>query len=211
MNLKKSIIYNTFIFILVVFSIVSMLIGFHFMTPNAPLSAANLSMFRFYTVDSNVLAGIVSLLMVIVESKKKEIPNWLMVLKLISTSAITLTMIVTICFLSPQYGRNFYILFMNSNLFMHLIIPVLCIRSFVKVEKSNIPFKTSFLGLLPMVFYAIYYCIQAFPHAINNQIPRAYDWYGFFMFGANTVWIVIGIFFIFMYLISYILWKWNKK
>ena len=87
------------------------------------LEASKVEMFKFYTVDSNILMGIISLIISIYEIKLfkstiKEIPKIVYILKFIATSGIALTFLVTLAFLGPQYGM--YAMYNNSNLFLHL-------------------------------------------------------------------------------------------
>ena len=67
MNTKQKTAFclNLLIFVSVVFSTTAMLTGFNFMGGSGVLSAANWLAFRYFTVDSNVLAGLVSLLYII--------------------------------------------------------------------------------------------------------------------------------------------------
>ncbi len=215
MNLKKSLIFNSIISIFVAFSLFSMFTGFHFMGSQNAMSAANLSMFKFFTVDSNVFAGIASFLLVIEEAmalkNHTHVSKFHILLKFVATASVTLTLLVTVFFLSPQLGKNFFVLFMNANLFMHLATPLLCIYSFIKYENVKLSFPTTFLGMIPMFLYAAFYVIHALPHAQANRIAAEYDWYGFFMFGVDAFWIVFLVICIVMFGISFILWKQNQK
>lgn len=44
----------------------------------------------------------------------------------------------------------------------------------------------------------------------NGLIPKAYDWYGFFMMGLKSIVIVLPIIIAATYLMSLCLWKLNK-
>ena len=52
---------------------------------------------------------------------------------------------------------TYFAYFMNSNLFMHLITPLLCIISFIFFEPAKLSFVESFTGICPMILYAFYY------------------------------------------------------
>ena len=136
MNKKQitSIILNCLIFILVFFATFCMLAGIELMNDNPEILAftsSNLEAFKYFTVDSNVLAGLAALIFIVFQvlvarGKITAIPKAIYALKLAGTAGVTLTMLVTICFLIPQFGEHWYILFMNNNLFFHLMIPLLC-------------------------------------------------------------------------------------
>ena len=137
-KLNTSLILNILIVILVIIFTLFMVLDIHFMKEVKLLEVTSLENFKFFTVDSNVLMGIISLTMIIYElklknNKIKEIPKYIYILKMVGVSAVTLTFIVTLCFLSPMYG--FYAMYNNSNLFFHLVIPLLSIISYVFYEK----------------------------------------------------------------------------
>ena len=90
-----------------------MFTGFKFMSNTQVLSTPGLEVFKYYTVDSNILVGMASLLLIIYEvlyMKKRIsiIPKWVYLLKYICTVAVTLTFLVTLIYLTPVYGW-FYI------------------------------------------------------------------------------------------------------
>ena len=62
---KISIILNTLIFVFTLFATIAMIIGFKFMGQFEVLSERNFKSFKYFTVDSNVFAGLVSLAYVI--------------------------------------------------------------------------------------------------------------------------------------------------
>ncbi len=214
--LKKSFIYNILIFIIVLLGTIFMITGYQFMTNSTTLIASGLSAFKYFTVDSNIIAGIASLIMIIYEhqvisKKRKIIPKYVYVFKYISTVAVMLTFIVTLFYLAPIFGSKFYTLYLNTNLLFHLIVPILCLISFIRYEKGYINFKDTFLGLIPMGIYAIYYVINILVHLNNGQIDKVYDWYSFVIGGPLTIIIAVLIITCITYLISYLIWKFNKK
>ena len=77
---KVSFILNLCILILTLFSIISMMAGFNFMDDISwEFSAANFAAFRYFTVDSNVLAGIIALVYLVYIMRNKQtisIPKW---------------------------------------------------------------------------------------------------------------------------------------
>ena len=62
---KISIILNCLIFIFTVFATITMVLGIKFMGQFEVLSARNFKSFKYFTVDSNVFAGLISLAYVI--------------------------------------------------------------------------------------------------------------------------------------------------
>ena len=65
--MKKSLVYNIIIFLLVLLGTIFMFTGYQFMTNTRLLDSSGFEAFKYYTVDSNILVGISSLIMVIYE------------------------------------------------------------------------------------------------------------------------------------------------
>ena len=157
---KISIILNSFIVLFTIFGIILMIFGIQFMGKSKLLTTTNISVLKFFTVDSNILMGLTSLLYLI--SKKKS-TIFLSILKLSATTSITLTFLVTAFYLVPMNFHLFFDFYKNSNLFFHLITPVLSIVTYlffdevVKIKKSYLTWN-----LLPVFLYSnIYYqCIN---------------------------------------------------
>ena len=211
---KISLIINIIIVLLVFISSIFMFTGFKFMPDKTLLEASKIEMFKFFTVDSNLLMGVVSLIFIIYEKKliKKEIkyiPQKIYILKFIGTCGITITFVTTAFFLAPQYGL--YSMYNNNNLFFHLIIPILSIISYIFFEKYDNKYRYAFLGILPMFIYSIYYISMVLIHINDDGLTFKYDFYGFLQGNINNIYIVIPSIFIFSFIISILLIFFNKK
>ncbi len=218
MNKKQtwSLIINSLIFLFTLFATVSMIIGFEFMGEIKVLSSASFKAFKYFTVDSNVFAGLVSLIYVIYlirfsKGKIEALPKFLRYLKLAATTGVTLTMLVTVFFLAPRTTTTYFAYFMNSNLFMHLITPLLCIITYIFFEPGKLSFIESLSGTIPMILYAFYYLPNILLHLDNGKVLSQYDWYGFLFGGLNTIWIVIPVLLLLNWGIAICLWWLNKK
>ncbi len=216
-NTKISLVLNIIISILVLFSTIAMFTGYRFMNgQEVILESTKLGMLRFFTVQSNLFMGIISLLFIIDEIKilrgnKKEISFFKYVLKLMSTSAVGLTFFVVFTYLGPITKYGILSLLMNSNLFFHLIIPVLSIITFIFFERTDkIKFKHVLYGIVPTFIYEIYYLTNVLIHTENGMVSPKYDWYWFVQGGIWTALIVVPVIFLISYLISLGLWRVNK-
>ncbi len=133
--------------------------------------------FRFFTVDSNILAALASVCLICfcigsLWRNGEPVPVGTAVFKFVGTSAITLTLMTVLLFLGPTMGYG--TMFVGSSLYMHLINPLLCIITFVLVEKGpEIPLKYLPLGVLPTLLYGAVYIVMA---VASNRWP---DFYGF--------------------------------
>ena len=213
-----SLIFNSLIFVLVFFCAFCSLFDYKFITnPSVITFTPHFSIFKYFTTDSNIFLGIVSAVMIGLEisclaKRKYELPKSILLFKLIATTAVTLTMLTTIFYLAPRDPVGSYNKFLDSNLFFHLIVPILALISFLCFEKTNkLSKKTPFFAILPVILYTVYYAINGFSHAQNGVIPADFDFYGFFDAGFVFAVILIPIMLFATYLISVVLWFVNKK
>lgn len=213
-KVKISLIMNIIITILAVLGTIFMFTGFKFMPSDDLLQINSIEMFKFFTVDSNILMGIVSLILAIYEIRLlkkniKEIPKPVYILKAIGTAGIGLTFLVTLVFLTPQYG--FYSMYNNTNLLFHLIVPILAFISYIFYEKYENKYKYAFFGIIPMFIYSIYYIAAILINIDNGGLTPKYDFYGFVRGNINNIFISYPIVIIVAYLISLCLIHLNKK
>lgn len=208
---------NITIVILVSLATIFMLTGFQFMAKQDALTATKIETFKFFTVDSNVLMGIVAFIFAkyeidILKGRIKAIPTRVYILKLVATVGVILTFLVTAFFLAPTALNGYLSLFLNSNLFFHLIIPILSFITFVFFESNNkIDFKYSFMGLIPVLLYSLFYAINCFSHIENGIVSHKYDWYGFLIGGIKSTIPALMIILVTTYFICFSLWSLNRR
>ena len=214
---KISLVMNILIIIFTIIASIVMFTGFKFMKGAEPvLEMTKLSMFRFFTVDSNIFMAVIALIFSIEEisllkNRIKEIPLYIYILKLMATTGVSLTFFVVFTYLGPFSSGGIPSMVRNSNLFFHLLTPVFSIITFVMFEKTDkIKFKQAFYGLLPTGLYSIYYTTNVLIHAENGKVSPLYDWYWFMQKGIWTAVIVIPLFALITFGISFALWKANK-
>lgn len=216
-KIKVSLAINIMIVIFTVIACIIMFTGFKFMEGEYVLESTKIGMFRFFTVDSNIFMGIVALIFAIKEikflkGKIDEISTRTYSLKLMATVSVGLTFFTVFGYLGPIAEGGIFSLLKNSNLFLHLIIPVLSMVNFSLFEKTNkLKFKYSFLGVIPTMVYSIFYLINVLAHIENGKVSPIYDWYWFVQGGIWQVYIVFPFMLIFTYIISLALWRINRK
>lgn len=216
-KIKVSLAINIMIVIFTVIACIIMFTGFKFMEGEYVLESTKIGMFRFFTVDSNIFMGIVALIFAIKEikflkGKIDEISTRTYSLKLMATVSVGLTFFTVFGYLGPIAEGGLFSLLKNSNLFLHLIIPVLSMVNFSLFEKTNkLKFKYSFFGVIPTIIYSTFYLINVLVHIENGKVSPIYDWYWFVQGGIWQVYIVFPSMLIFTYIISVALWRINKK
>ena len=194
-----SFIMNLLIFLLTFVALGMMFFGH---SEGKALSGKRFKAFKYFTVDSNVLMGIVALIYAIqmlpglretvgeITTNSSEtvlaVPYWCIVLKLVSASAVALTMVTVLVFLGPTAEEGYPSMFTGSNFFFHLIIPLLSILDFIFLTpKVEIPFAHTLYGIIPSVIYGSVYMVNVLKHAENGHVSGKYDWYGFVRAGTK--------------------------
>ena len=134
------------------------------------------SALRFFTTLSNMLCAAASLLTALAINAG-GIPEWIWMLKYIGTAAVTVTMLTVLFFLAPTFGKGaLKVLLSGTDLFMHLITPLMALVSFCVFERRGMSFCQSLWGMLPVVLYGpvyLYKILFALPE------KRWDDFYGF--------------------------------
>ena len=216
-KIKISLIINIIIIILTIISMIIMFTGFKFMYGyETVLESTKIGMLRFFTVESNMLMGMVALIFAINEikflkEKIADIPTKIYILKLMATTAVGLTFFVVFAYLGPISTGGIPSMLMNSNLFFHLVIPILSIINFAFFEKTDkLKLRYVIYGLIPTFLYEIYYLGNVLIHIEEGAVSPTYDWYWFVQNGVWTAVIVAPMILAISYIISLILWRLNK-
>ena len=141
--------------------------------------------FRFYTCQSNVLCASASLLTAVFRLAG-SLPEWAWLLKYIGTVAVTVTMLTVFFFLAPSIasiGKNWVeILLTGSDIFMHLLTPLMALVSFCVFERRGMTFPQCLLGLLPVALYGPLYLYKIL------FAPAEKRWDDFYGFNRNGKW-----------------------
>ena len=213
---KVSLILNSLIVLFVTAATIMMFAGIRFTGNELVLESNSVKMFRFFTVDSNILVGIAAIIMIIFEVKLmkksiKKIPTWVYILKELATVSVAVTFFVTALFLGPTIPTGYLSLYTNSNLFYHLIVPVLSMVSYVAFEKYDNKYVYSFYGMLPTVIYSLYYFLNIMLHLDKGVVSMKYDFYNFLNGNIYNAFISLPVMYLATLGISYVLILLNKK
>ena len=131
---------------------------------------------RFFTTLSNILCAVACLLTALAINAG-GIPEWIWMLKYIGTAAVTVTMLTVLFFLAPSFGKGaLKVLLSGTDLFMHLVTPLMALVSFCVFERRGMSFCQSLWGMLPVLLYGplyLYKILFALPE------KRWDDFYGF--------------------------------
>ena len=144
-------------------------------------------LFAYFTVISNIFVVAMSFINAIVYTvsiakNKNYVCEFLQVVKMISVVSVAITFTMVLIFLlpaNPNYG--FY---EGSKLFLHVIIPVTAVFSFLFLEYSTkIRFRFFFTPIIFVFAYGVFYVLYAF----LAPAGKAVDWYGFMFEATNRI------------------------
>ena len=151
--------------------------------------------FRYFTIDSNVLAALgclvgLSFNMASIITGEDCLPHWALLLRYAGTVAVTVTLAVTVGFLSLTYG--FGPLFAGVSLFLHGVNPVLFIVTFMFLDKGLVRFRESWIPVVPVLAYGVVYVVEVVYIGV-----AAGGWSDFYAFNVGGMWyvavLVIGV------------------
>lgn len=153
------------------------IVGFFTVGGQGNMEVIGFSCFRYFTVLSNVLVAITSLVVLFFNVKHvkngiKNLPHVALLVKFVGTVSVTVTFLTVVFFLGPTLG--YLAMFEGVNMILHAIVPIVAIISLTVLE-VNKPFtaKQSWLGLIPTVLYSIVYVVMVI------FVKGWQDFYGF--------------------------------
>lgn len=162
----------------------------------------------FFTVLSNIFAGITSLIYFVFKIlnyfKGIKIKRWSFILEFISTISVFITFFVVVFFLAPIdvifEHESYFSMFYGPNFFFHFVIPVFCIFNFIFLEHcDSINYKFVYLDLIPVVLYGTFYYINFKTELIKiegGEGKLTSDWYHFLSNGNPIQVVLIALLFI---------------
>ncbi len=126
------------------------------------MSVAGAVAFRYFTVDSNILAAISSFILMVCAARElggKKTPSGLRVFTLAATASVALTFLTVMVFLGP-FVYGYPLMFVGASFFMHLTTPLMEIVSFVWLESvgaERIRLRDMIFAVVPMLVYGAVY------------------------------------------------------
>lgn len=182
-----------------------------FSRSDVALAAMGLGSLKYFTVLSNLLLGLASLVYAICIIRflrgGARIPSWAHKLKYAATVAVTVTLMTVLLFLGPTLG--YPLMFVGANLWFHLILPVLAIVEFIFLDTANeLSFKSTLLGVVPTLLYGIVYCGNILMNGVGSGATTN-DWYGFTMWGVEFIPVVLLVMLLATWLFAIIIYAAN--
>ena len=161
--------------------------------------------FCMFTVNSNILMGIAMFLAIpyAIDGLRRQyfrLPDWLVTALFVTTTALSLTFLISLCVLAPVKG--FVLIFTGSRFFLHGLCPILAIFTFCFVLKDlRLSRKSTLLCLIPVFLYACVYFTLV--RLVGENRGGWNDFYGFLT--RIPAWISLSAFLPLTYGIAFVL------
>lgn len=155
------------------------------------LTARGLWSLKYFTVLSNLLAGAASALyaacLIRLLRGSAAVPRWAVLLKYAGAVSVALTLATVLVFLGPTAKTGFLSMFRGANLWLHLVVPVLCVLDFCFLDPDGpLTLSDSLIACVPMLLYAAFYTANLARNGFVGADGRVNDWYGFAFGGWRT-------------------------
>lgn len=139
------------------------------------------NIFKAFTVQSNIWIAVMTSVIVLWQYShpQQQLPKWMIVLKFMTTTSILLTYIVFAVLLSPLMEMDY--LLSPTNLFLHVVTPMLAIIDFIMFDSLIITKRTMVYSalVLPLIYATIFEIV----YAMTNQLPVPYFFLDYQEFG----------------------------
>ncbi|MBO7452961.1 MAG: hypothetical protein J6U54_21730 [Clostridiales bacterium] len=168
---------------IILFAIVIAVWLYMFKSSESFLSSPGLTNLKYFTVLSNLYAGVTSLVWAVFAIKdkdRKDAYKTADILKYTSTVALMVTFCVVLFFLKPLY-RDLP-MYSGANFWFHLIIPLWGIIEFIIFNKTKLGIKENLYTGVPAFIYGLCYLLNILING-KGEWPDSNDWYGFLNWG----------------------------
>ena len=148
------------------------------------LAQTGLRSLKYFTVLSNLLAGVAASAWLISTGKEGNASagasERIERLKYIAAAAVGLTFATVAGFLGPIYG--YPAMFQGANLFLHLIAPVTAMLEIIFISDAVYTRRDNLMVVIPPFLYGMGYLANILINGIGTW-PDTNDWYFFFAWG----------------------------
>lgn len=148
---------------------------------NEDFDNVGIKSFFLFTVNSNIFSSL-GMMMVIpyaIDGLRKNnyhLPNWVVVFLHTGTTAVTLTFLISLVYLTPVRGLEFS--FGGTNFFLHGVCPIFTMISFMFfITDHRVKLKEALWTLVPVIIYAAVYFFMVL--VIGEENGGWSDFYGF--------------------------------
>ena len=144
-------------------------------------SEAGIGTLKMFTTISNIIAAFAAAMCLPFQidglrRDRYKLPSWIVIVMYIGAVGVFITFFTAVTIITGYQGFVKAML-TRSNLFMHTINPILIIILFVLViSDTHIKFSYSFISLMPVILYMLFYFIMVFITHIWNDYYHTNDY-----------------------------------
>ena len=210
---RLSIACNVFIAVFTVVALVMMLSGWGTVTnPEVHLEAEGLENLKFFTVLSNLLAGIASAvyawMLVRMPHDNRPVPHVVATLKLAGATSVGLTFLTVVVLFSIIWGLDG--MFLGANFWFHLVLPIASIVALCILDtRLGLRLRDALVATLPMIIYGLAYYANILVNGMGEG-STSNDWYGLASAGLQWAPVVFAIMFVTTLLLAFALYAANR-
>ena len=188
--------------LIVIFVPLAWLIMYFGLADSGSLAAVGLYSLRYYTVLSNLLAMLTSLVYVVQTIRKKDTALAFM-WKYIASCMTALTFLVVVVFLGPTAEHGYFSMFAGANFFFHLIVPILAMADVALFCRKDIkiPFFISALSMITVLIYGSLYLGNVLINGVTDELGTN-DWYGFVTWGIPVALVIFAVIILVIWLLA---------
>ena len=194
---------DVLVFLVVVYASISMIT----ISKDSVLVTGGLGAFKYYTVDSNILCAITSLICAtwMLLNRDKDLPDALYVLHMTGVAVVSVTFVVVIIFLGPRLG--YALMYTGVSFWLHLVAPVFAIIAQILLKhQDQLRMRSTCWTVVPTIVYGVFYVTA---NVVNwtGKTNRATDIYGFLTWGWAIGAVILVAICVMNWLIALLYWK----
>ena len=144
------------------------------------LSSRGLESLKYFTILSNLLEGIASLVWLLCTVLRRQ-KHKAEVFKYIACLSVFLTFITVMIFLGPLFGYK--AMFAGPNLWLHLIVPLVSVFETALFAREDISGREAACSVIPVFVYGSIYLGNVIMNGRGNAQTGWNDFYGFATWG----------------------------
>ena len=173
--------------------------------PNAEITEVGWKAFRMFTILSNLLMMIVTMMGIPytidgLRNHSFHLPKWYVYLMYTGATCLAITFLLCLTVFMPAKG--FYrVMIFNANYLIHTLCPIASIILFLFITSDHsISFKASFIAIIPVAIYALTYFVMVFVIG-----PERGGWRDHYQISRITKYVPIPVIILIVCLIAFII------
>ena len=175
---------------------------------DAALEAGGLENLKFFTVLSNIMEGVASVIWLLVRKAGDQTRIGADRFKYVAATSVFLTFATVMLFLGPLYGYG--MMFVRANLFYHLLVPVAAVIEIIFFTDTEFTLRDNNIAMIPPVVYGVFYIVNVLING-TGVWPDTNDWYLFLAWGYPVGVLIFAVLTAVTWLLAFLMRKAQRK